>query len=239
VSAGPQCEAEARRLWDDSRPDEFFFLEVFGSAVVESLVAAVSYRLCAWADEEGLAVLPPYSPGYPEWDVSDQQRLLAVIQGGGRLGRPAEIRALDTGMLVPKKSLLAVFGLTRDVASVRRLTSLVPCETCALPGCRYRRAPHRRSLPSHEAIRRSPPVGERPLVGQPLDDVLRWRPAHSPAGCFCTAESRAHKWGLVLEVLHFALSQGDLGSEAPRAGPGPDPGRMEGRAAAADRREAP
>jgi hypothetical protein len=147
VSAGPQCEAEARRLWEDGRPDESFFLEVFGSAVVEALVAAASYRLCAWADEHGLAVLPHDSPGYPEWDVSDQQQLLALIQGGGLLGCPTEIGALESGMLVPKQSLLAVFGLTRDVASVRKLTSVVPCETCSLPGCSYRRAPHWRTLP--------------------------------------------------------------------------------------------
>jgi hypothetical protein len=349
VSAGPQCEAEARRLWEDGRPDEFFFLEIFGSAVVESLVAAASYRLCAWADEHGLAVLPHYSPGYPQWDVSDQQTLLALIQGGGRLGRVAEIRALETGMLVPKKSLLAVFGLAREVASARRLATLVPCETCALPRCRYRRAPQRRSLPSLEAVRPSAPVagaasdarraaltpgarysfgrevlrqwsrerlrvrvsgdgtldahfrydgttcsdlgrplafdhhvrlsspedgyritelacepvpgdaghtsmcryleepaalmgsiaGERPLLGRPLDEVLGWQRTRSPAGCYCTAESRAHRWGLVLEVLRFALSQDDLAPEAPRAGPGPDPGTMDGRAEATDRLEAP
>ncbi len=44
-----------------------------------------------------------------------------------------------------------------------------------------------------------------PLRGRPLDDVLAWRPATSPAGCVCTAPARAHKWHAALQTLHFAL----------------------------------
>ena len=38
VGAGPELEAEAARRWQDEKPDEYFFLEVYGSAVVEHLV---------------------------------------------------------------------------------------------------------------------------------------------------------------------------------------------------------
>ena len=48
---------------------------------------------------------------------------------------------------------------------------------------------------------------EKPLLGKPLDDVLRWERPYSPAGCYCDIQSRNHKWGLVLEVIHFALVQ--------------------------------
>ena len=34
-------------------------------------------RLCAWADAERVAVLPHYSPGYPDWDIDEQPRLLS------------------------------------------------------------------------------------------------------------------------------------------------------------------
>jgi hypothetical protein len=50
---------------------------------------------------------------------------------------------------------------------------------------------------------------ERPLRGQPLDDVIRWSRPSSPAGCYCEAESRQHKWGLVLETIHYALARQD------------------------------
>jgi hypothetical protein len=35
VGAGPEAEEEARRRWMDEKPDEYFFLEVYASAVVE------------------------------------------------------------------------------------------------------------------------------------------------------------------------------------------------------------
>ena len=54
------------------------------------------------------------------------------------------LEVLDSGMLRPKKSLLAVFGVTRHVDRVRTLTRAVPCENCRSRRCQYRRAPYRR-----------------------------------------------------------------------------------------------
>jgi hypothetical protein len=48
---------------------------------------------------------------------------------------------------------------------------------------------------------------EAPLAGRPLDDVLTWPRETRSTGCYCEAESRQHKWGLVLETIHFALSR--------------------------------
>jgi hypothetical protein len=308
ASAGPELEQEAQARWQDGKPDEYFFLEVFGSAVVEHLVTMTGARLCAWADSEGAAVLPHYSPGYPDWVIDEQASLLALI----RRSRSDAVRvdAMESGMLRPKKSLLAVFGVTHHTDRVRRLTELSPCENCSFIRCQYRRAPYRRSrssvaseLPLTSAERGGAPtkdatysVGlkalrrwrqerlsitvredgritavfrydgttctnmgrplqfhyhvtlgprengypileqscapapgdegytsmcryisdreqlmatiavERPLQGQPLDEVIRWTRATSPAGCYCEAESRQHKWGLVLETIHYALS---------------------------------
>jgi pyruvoyl-dependent arginine decarboxylase (PvlArgDC) len=46
---------------------------------------------------------------------------------------------------------------------------------------------------------------EKPLLGQPLNDVISWQRTASSAGCYCEPGSRKHKWGLVLETVHFAL----------------------------------
>ena len=310
VSAGPELEEEAQALWRDEKPDEYFFLEVFGSAVVEHLVTTTGARLCAWADGERSAVLPHYSPGYPEWTIGEQPSLLELIR------RPrteaVRVEVLESGMLRPKKSLLAVFGVTSLVDRVRPLTELSPSENCSFAPCQYRRSPYRRThksltseLPlvaadadlnplsadakysvSLKALQRwsqerltldqrddgsiaaifryegttctnmgrplrfhyhvrlgpreegypileqscAPAAGdegymsmcryisdreplmtsiavERPLHGQPLDEVVRWSRQTSPAGCYCEAESRQHKWGLVLETIHYALSR--------------------------------
>jgi hypothetical protein len=309
VSAGPEIERQAQQAWLDEKPDEYFFLETFGSTIVEHLTTRAGARLCEWADGERMAVLPHYSPGYPEWDVADQASLFSLI-GGDAL--PGRLEVLGSGMLRPKKSLLAVFGITRHSERVRRLTELVPCEGCSFARCQFRRAPYRRTAvagagaprvevaqgarayaTSTKALRRwaaerlslrpsgngtvdalfrydgttcsnmgrclafyyrvvlgpreegypirdqacAPAPGDRghqsmcqyiregkalvdtiakekPLHGRPLDEVLSWqRPASGP-GCYCEPPARQHKWGLVLETIHYALSH-DTGVPEP------------------------
>lgn len=320
VSAGAECETMARKLWDEDKPDEYFFLETYGSAVVEHLIARASFRICEWADQRKLSVLPHYSPGYPGWDISNQGELHRTIMNSHQSRLAADVKVLDTGMLSPKKSLLAVFGVTPHLDKVEHLSNLIPCQICSLPSCQYRRVPYKNPIPRIESVgqaqserenngtpysgqslpltigakytfnsnalrkwseerlqmvthndgsieaqfryegttcsnlgqpldflfhvRLSPAtegfkiedlrcspspkdVGhkfmceyldkgesfvkiiedERPLLGKPLDSVLQWQREYSPAACFCDAQSRKHKWGIVFEVLHFALSQ--------------------------------
>ncbi|MGB6132955.1 MAG: hypothetical protein WBG54_14340 [Acidobacteriaceae bacterium] len=145
AGAGREAEDEAQRRWAEEKPDEYFFLEIYGSAVVEHQMTALGARLCDWAEQQGMAVLPHASPGYPEWDVAEQPRLLDLMRRTRGQGLPAEIEALDSGMLRPRKSQLAVFGLTRHTERLQRLTSLVPCESCSFGPCQYRRAPYRRA----------------------------------------------------------------------------------------------
>lgn len=141
VSAGPEIEQAAQEAWADERPDEYFFLETYGSAVVEHLVTMAGARLCAWADREQFAVLPHFSPGYPGWDVADQGRLLSLVARE----LPATLEALESGMLRPKKSQLSLFGITRHADRVAGTRNLVPCEFCSYAPCQFRRAPYRRA----------------------------------------------------------------------------------------------
>ncbi len=321
VSAGKECEDRAREAWNEGKPDEYFFLEAYGSAVVEHLVARAAFQICEWADRQHLAVLPHYSPGYPGWDISDQTNLIRAMVGDRLSVFPGGLRVLDSGMPNPKKSLLAVFGVTSHLEKVGRVTDLIPCQNCSLPLCQYRRVPYENPLPRLESVRSLQPpeagqesggnepgspdsrkaaytfstnalrkwaadrlqitktengsteahfhyegktcsnlgrlmdftyrvkleqngrgytivdarcapspddeghkfmceyirngdsflttiTGEKPMVGTTLEEAIRWKREYSPAGCFCEPASRDHKWGLVFEVLHFALSDG-------------------------------
>jgi hypothetical protein len=287
---------------------------VFGSAVVEHLVASVSGRVCALAESEGLMAVPHYSPGYTGWDIADQGKLFELIKGGMTQPLPEPLEVLPSGMLNPKKSLLAVVGLTARTPQNLAVPRLVPCEACSFSPCQYRRAPYRYTPAESPANRveggsmaRAPRVanytvnaralkkwarervrleyrkdgavdarfrfdgttcsnqgrplafdyhvsleashggysivnmdcrpaadddgykfmcaylsdgealmreidGEQPLRGRPLEDVLSWERPAVPSGCYCSAESRAHKWGLALEVIHFALGQAEAGA---------------------------
>jgi len=50
---------------------------------------------------------------------------------------------------------------------------------------------------------------EKPLLGRPLNEVLAWKRQFNPSGCYCDSSSREHKWGLALEVIHYALAQNE------------------------------
>ncbi len=130
VSAGRECEEKARELWQAGKPDEYFFMEMFGSAVVEHLVTVASGRICGWADRQKMVALPHYSPGYSGWDVADQNKLWPLIRQNRTPRFPGQLEVMDTGMLRPKKSLLAVFGVTRHLDKVQSARHLVPCENC-------------------------------------------------------------------------------------------------------------
>jgi hypothetical protein len=313
VGAGPEAEEEARQLWKEEKPDEYFFLEMYASAVVEQLTTIAGARLCDWAEQRGMAVLPHSSPGYPDWDVAEQPRLLELIMRTRSEQFPSRVDAFESGMLRPKKTQLAVFGVTRHRERLQRLTSLVPCESCSFGPCQYRRAPYKRAprttaepLPAPTSVldadakytvnrkalqrwaeerlaiatqsdgsmvatfrydgttctnmgrplsfiykvklgsradeypildeRCTPAEGdtghesmckfvedsdrlmaaidsEKPLLGQRLSAVLEWRREPNGAGCYCEPQSRNHKWGLVLETIHYALVQKELSGE--------------------------
>ncbi len=145
VSAGKECEEQARQLWEEGKPDEYFFLEVLGSAVVEQLIVVASGRICGWADENKMAALPYFSPGYSGWNIAEQIPLWKLFREQCSEDFPGPLEVLESGMLRPKKSQLAIMGLTQDLEKARRFARLIPCENCSLPNCRYRRAAYKRS----------------------------------------------------------------------------------------------
>lgn len=116
-----------------------------------------------------MAVLPHYSPGYAGWDIGDQSRLRGLFSAE----LPGRLEVLASGCLQPKKSLLAVFGITRHVDRVQRLTDLMPCENCSYGPCQYRRAPYRgqrRGLEELPII----PQWNRPSYSINLKALRRW-----------------------------------------------------------------
>lgn len=164
ASAGRECEEHARQLWQEAKPDEYFFLEVFGSAVVEHLVASLSGRICDLAEKDGLMAVPHYSPGYTGWDVADQNKLFDLIAQGVSQPFPGEIGVLPSGMLKPKKSLLAVFGLAARAAD-GVAGAKTPCEGCAFSPCQYRRTPYRHASVRDDRVSAAIPVA---TVASPL-----------------------------------------------------------------------
>ncbi len=100
VSAGTEAESEAAARWKNEEPDRYYFLECYASAVVDTLLIAARTRLGASRHD---------CPGYPGWPIEDNRELLAILTRLAPLPGPLDV--LDSGMLKPRKSQLAVCTL--------------------------------------------------------------------------------------------------------------------------------
>jgi hypothetical protein len=143
VGAGVETEIEAQNRWEMEHPDEYFFLEMYGSAVVEHLLTLESAKICAWADSQGWAALPHYSPGYTGWDLSDQAALFGLVAKEGAEYLGERLQLLSSGMLRPRKSQIAIIGVTNKGDIPPEIEQLIPCEDCAFSPCAFRRAPYK------------------------------------------------------------------------------------------------
>lgn len=137
VSAGPEIDEACAQLWQDGKPDEGYFLERFGVAVVERLVFSATLGSCRAASGSGETITPHLSPGCGSWDLGEQRLLWDAIFPTGEIG---PIRLLDSGGLEPKNSMLAAAGITRRTVTAAPADA---CRACDLPRCMFRRAAFR------------------------------------------------------------------------------------------------
>lgn len=100
ASAGAEAELAAAEHWENDEPDRYYFLECFASAIVDELLTQTRNRLGASKH---------YCPGYPDWSIAANIPLLAAIKNVTDL--PHALETLDSGMLTPKKSQIAVCEL--------------------------------------------------------------------------------------------------------------------------------
>ena len=115
-------------------------LQVTKAVVLQAAAAAMieSYcnRLCLeWKNEYkelGLYLRPRYSPGYGDFSLEFQKRILEELDAGRQLG----ITLTDGCLMVPTKSVTAVIGVSETETTCR----IEGCESCGNITCLYRRS---------------------------------------------------------------------------------------------------
>jgi len=141
VTAGPEVDAETERLWATGLPDEAYFLDRLATAVVEKLVAGATLHLCRESSVAGETAIPHLSPGCGAWELAAQHELWRWLAEGAAEEEIEPFSILESAMLKPKLSILAVVGLTRIAGAAGE----VGCRSCDLPRCAFRRAPYGRA----------------------------------------------------------------------------------------------
>lgn len=101
-------------------------------AAAQAVAAAIIEGYCDEVQERAKTELnqrPRFSPGYGDWDLTEQKKLFSVLQCEKQLG----LTLTDGMMMAPSKSVTAVIGLSEEVACVWNR-----CMVCPNTSCPYR-----------------------------------------------------------------------------------------------------
>lgn len=115
-------------------------MEMAKAVVLQSCAAALLEEYCDDCQEEiakelsceGWYLRPRFSPGYGDFDIRHQEKLLALLQADKKIG----LTMTKSCMLTPTKSVTALIGISREQIPCHRQG----CEVCEKADCLYRRA---------------------------------------------------------------------------------------------------
>ena len=131
LTIGSRLEETVGRLADDGLIVQAYVLDAIGSSVAESLADLVQNKIGDIARAQGLCISRRFSPGYCDWDIS-QQRMVFRAMDGNSLG----VCLSDEYMMIPQKSISGIIGIG---LCDRGVESYNPCETCNKRSCPGRR----------------------------------------------------------------------------------------------------
>lgn len=135
---GDRLERRVAELWEARELPLAAMLDSVGSGAVESLAEYVNDALCQEGLARGLRVTNRISPGYADWDVTQQRELFGLCAGDA-IG----VSLNEECFMTPVKSISLLAGAGAR-ASVDHYFS--QCARCWMRDCAYRRAPARRTV---------------------------------------------------------------------------------------------
>jgi len=107
ATIGVAFDALQRRTAAVSASDAFV-LQAIGAAAVEALMDDVEVEIHREL-QDGETLVSRYSPGYGDYPLAEQRRLLSILDASRRVG----VSLTDALVMAPSKSVSAVIGVTR------------------------------------------------------------------------------------------------------------------------------
>jgi hypothetical protein len=128
-TAGPQIEYQSKVLRESGDAFGEYIINALGSLIVEHGMDIIHEHLQNQAQKENLKITNRYSPGYCNWDVSEQQKLFTLL--------PEEfcgITLTQSSLMQPIKSVSGFIGIGKNV----KFNSYT-CDFCSSTDCIYRK----------------------------------------------------------------------------------------------------
>jgi len=129
VTVGRELETLIGKLFERDKFTEGSIVDAVGSEAVEKAADTVNDIVKEKAAEMGYHITKRFSPGYGGWDLGVQRKLLE-LSGGYDIG----VTVNENDMLIPRKSITAVIGWTRE----RQEDLLHKCPGCDMNSCDFK-----------------------------------------------------------------------------------------------------
>ena len=129
VTIGDRLEEMVCRLAGDGLVLEASVLDTIGSVAAEQMAESVHGEIRGMARTQGLCTSRRFSPGYCDWDVSQQKMVFRAMKGDC-----AGVKLNDGCLMLPRKSISGIIGL-----GPREIEDYNPCITCDKVDCVGRR----------------------------------------------------------------------------------------------------
>ena len=131
VTISEHLEEMAHRLAEDGLIVQATVLDAIGSVAAEGVADYVQGKIKEIANNQGLVISQRFSPGYCDWDISQQRTVFWAVNGNS-MG----IHLTDGCLMIPRKSISGVIGIGPRYGNVENYN---PCRTCDKHDCQGRR----------------------------------------------------------------------------------------------------
>jgi len=106
-------------------------LDAIGSGAAEKVADFVQNRIGDVVRAQGFCVSRRFSPGYCDWDISQQEMVFRAMNGDS-----AGVRLTERYLMLPRKSISGIIGIGTRSSNVENYN---PCKTCRKRDCLGRR----------------------------------------------------------------------------------------------------
>lgn len=128
-TAGEGVSRWSKELMSEGDLMKGYVVDVVGSEIVEKAMDKIQNILEADMKKKGLGITDRYSPGYCDWQVSEQQKLFSLFPNNF-----CNIRLSETSLMYPIKSVSGIIGIGKN-AEKKGYT----CDFCHVKDCIYRK----------------------------------------------------------------------------------------------------
>lgn len=131
VSIGQGLEERVSQLTKEGNMVKATILDAIGSEAAEKTACYLQDKVQELANSNGAEITLRYSPGYCDWDIT-QQRVIFEAMNSTPLG----VSLTEECLMVPRKSVSGIIGLGQFE---KRRFSYSPCRFCTKKDCQSRR----------------------------------------------------------------------------------------------------